>query len=108
MTLLHLNILVLPYHIDEFIELLSDLETNFKITGITESRLTTKKDPMNDINIPGYNTDHTLTKSDKDGAFLYIWKDLNYKSRNDLKLYADKKLKSVFIEFSSKSDKKPL
>ena len=104
MTLLHLNISVLPYHIDEFIEPLSDLETNFKITGITESRLTTKKDPMNDINIPGY----TLTKSDKDGAFLYIRKDLNYKSRNDLKLYEDKKLKSVFIEFSSKSDKTPL
>ena len=40
MTLFHLNISSLPYHIDEFTELLSDLEIDFKIIGITESRLT--------------------------------------------------------------------
>ena len=76
MTLLHLNISSLPYHIDEFTELLSDLEINFKIVGITESRLTTKRDPMNDISIPGYSNEHTPTKSDKGGALLYISKDL--------------------------------
>ena len=72
MTLLHLNISSLPYHIDEFTELLSDLEINFKIIGITESRLTTKKDPMNDINIPGYNIERMPTKSGGGGALLYI------------------------------------
>ena len=41
MTFLHLNTSPLPYHIDDFTELLSDLESNFKIIGITESRLTT-------------------------------------------------------------------
>ena len=71
MTLLHLNISSLPYHIDEFTELLSDLKINFKIVGITESRLTTKKDPMNNINIPGCNIEHTPTKSDKGGALLF-------------------------------------
>ena len=105
MTLLHLNISSLPYHIDEFTELLSDLEINFKIIGITESRLTTKRDPINDINLPGYSTGHTPTKSNKDGALLYISKDLNYKNRNDLKLYKDKNLESVFIEVLSKFDK---
>ena len=95
----------LPYHIDEFTELLSDLKINFKIIEITESRLTTKKDPMNNINISGYNTEHTPTKSNKVGALLYISKELNYKSRNDLKLNKDKNLASVFIEVLSKSDK---
>ena len=78
MTLIyiHLNTPSLPYHIDEFTELLSDLEINFKIVGITESRLTTKRDPMNDISIPGYSNEHTPTKSDKGGALLYISKDL--------------------------------
>ena len=56
MTLLRLNISSSPYGIDEFTELLSDLKINFENIGITESRLTTKKDPMNNINIPG----HTL------------------------------------------------
>ena len=97
MTFLNLNISSSPYYIDEFTELLSDLEINFKIIGITESRLTTKRDPMNDINISGYSIEHTPTKSNKGGALLYISKDLNYKSRNDLKLYKDKNLESVFI-----------
>ena len=60
---------------------------------------------MSDINIPGSNMEHTLTKSDEGGALLYISKDLNYKSRNDLKLYKDKNLEFVFIEVLSKSDK---
>ena len=38
MTLLHLNVSSLPYYIDELTELLSDLEINFKIIRITESR----------------------------------------------------------------------
>ena len=105
MTLLHLNISSLPYHIDEFAELLSDLEINFKIIGITENRLTTKRDPMIDINIPGYSIEYTPTKSNKGEALLYISKDLNYESRNNLKFYKDKNLKSVFIEVLSKSDK---
>ena len=96
MTLLQLNISSLPYDIDEFTELLSDLKINFKIIEITESRLTTKKDPMNNINIPRYNIDHTPTKSDKGGTLLYISKELNYKSRNDLKLYKDKKSRIFF------------
>ena len=90
-TLLHWNISSLLYHIDEFTELLSDCEINFKIIGITESRLTTKKD----INILGYNIEHMPTKSDKGGALLCISKDLKYRSRNNLKLYKDKNLESI-------------
>ena len=86
MTLLHLNISSLPYHIDELTELLSDLKINFKIIGITESRLTTKKDPRNNIDIPSYNIEHTPTKSGKGRALLFLSKELNYKSRNNLKL----------------------
>ena len=104
-TLLHLNISSLPYHIDELTELLSDREINFRITGITESRLTTKRNPSNDINLPGYSIGDTPTNSNKGGALFYISKDLNYKNRNDLKLYKDKNLEYVFIEVLSKSDK---
>ena len=34
---------------------------------------------MNNINIPGYNIEHTSTKSNKGGALLYILKELNTK-----------------------------
>ena len=60
---------------------------------------------MNDINIPGYSIEHMPTKSNKGAAVLYISKDLHYKSKNNLKLYKDKNLESVFIEVLTKSDK---
>ena len=85
MTFLHLNISCLPSHINEFAELLSDLKINLKIIGITEIRLTTKKDLMNNVDIKGYNIQHTPTKSDEGGALLCISEELNSKSRDDLK-----------------------
>ena len=39
----HLNMSYLPYHIDNLINLLNDLDFKFKVITITESRLTTKK-----------------------------------------------------------------
>ena len=105
LSLLHLNISSLPFHIDEFTNLLSELNSNFKIIGITETRLTTKKDPVNSIEIPNYNIEHTPTESDKGVAFLYIPKKINYKTRDDLKIYKKKLLESKFIEVLSGSNK---
>ena len=105
LSLLHLNISSLPFHIDEFTNLLSELNSNFKIIGITETRLTTKKDPVNSIEIPNYNKEHTPAESDKGGALLYISKEINYKTRDDLKIYKKKLLESKFIEVLSDSNK---
>lgn len=84
--------------------MLSGFQTNFKIIGITESRLTTKRDLTSSIDMSDYNMEHIPTKSDE-GALLYIAKKLNYKNRNNLKLYEDKNLESVFTEMLSKFDK---
>ena len=105
LSLLHLNISSLPFHIDEFTNLLSELNSNFKIIGITETRLTTKKDPVNSIEIPNYNIEHTPTESDKGEALLYISKEINYKSKDGLKICKKKLLKSKFIEVLSGSNK---
>ena len=77
---LHLNTSSLPYHIDTLTNLLYDLGFNFKVIAITESRLTTKKDPKNFIEIPDYCIEYTATKSEKGGALLYISKEMNYKN----------------------------
>ena len=105
LSLLHLNISSLPFHIDEFTNLLSELNSYFNVIGITETRLTTKKDPVNSTEIPDYNIEHTPTESDKGGAFLYISKKINYKTRDDLKIYKKKLLESKFIEVLSDSNK---
>ena len=106
MLLMHLNISSFRNHIDEFTKLLNELNTNFKVARITESWLTTEKDEINNIELSNYNTEHTSTKSDKDGALLFISKQLNYKNRNDLKMYQDKTLESVFVEIMSKPQKR--
>lgn len=43
MSLINLSISSLPCHIDKLIDLLNELNTNFKVIRITQSRLTTKK-----------------------------------------------------------------
>ena len=103
---MHLNISSLPCHIDELTNLLNELNTNFKvIVGITESRLTTKKDEINSIELSNYNIEHTPTKYDEGGVLLFISKQLNYKNSNDLKMYQDKTLEYVFVEIISKTQK---
>ena len=96
-----MNISSLPFHIDKFTNLLNEPNSNFKIIGITDKRLTTKKDPVNSIEIPHYNIEHSPTESDKGGALLYISKETNYKTRNDLKMYKKRLLESKFIEVLS-------
>ena len=74
MSLMDLNISSLPYHTDELTNLLNELNANFKVIGITKSRLTTKKDETNSIELSNYNIEHTPTKSEKGGALLFISK----------------------------------
>ena len=76
-----------------------------KIIGITETRLKTKKYPTNGIEIPTYNTQHTPTEADRGGLILHISKEINYKTRDDLKIYKKKLLESKFIEVLSGSNK---
>ena len=70
----HLNISSLPYPIDNLKNLLYGLDFKFKVIAITESRLTTKKDPKNSIEISDYCIEYTPTKSEKGCALLYILK----------------------------------
>ena len=73
--------------------------------AIAESRLTTKKDQKNYLEISNYCIEHTPTKSEKGGALLYISKEFNYKNRQDLNIDKDEMLESVLIEVLSKSNK---
>ena len=55
MSVILLNISFLPYHIDKRTELLNNnLTINFKIIGVTESRLRQNKTPLNCIDLSNY------------------------------------------------------
>ena len=98
LTVIHLNISSLALHIDKLKLFLSLIKTKFDIICISESRITKNNSLTTNINIPGYNFEHTPTESKAGGSLMYISDKISYKLRNDLNIYCSKQLESVFIE----------
>ena len=86
----------LSSHINELVTFLNLLETKFDIICITESRLSQKNPLTSNINIPGYNIEHTPTEASAGGALMFISQTLQYKVRKDLQIYCPKGLESAF------------
>ena len=101
----NLNISSLSYNIDQLSTILNTLKVKFDILGITESRLRTDKQTINNIDLEGYVIESTPTAASCGGALLYINKNINFKIRNDLKIYKYKELESVFIEIINRKGK---
>ena len=95
-TVIHLNISSLALHIDKLKLFLSLIKTKFDIICISESRITKNNSLTTNVNIPGYNFEHTLTKSKAGGSLIYISDKISYKLHNDLNNYCSKQLESVF------------
>ena len=106
-AMMHLNISSLSFHFDKLCDFLRKAKklVDFKIIGITESRLKANCPPTINIDIPNYNIEHQPTESGKGGALFYISSDLNYKVRDDLKAYKSKELETIFIEIINKKYK---
>ena len=104
-SLFHLSISSLPYYFQGLNDLLKSLKKSFSITGITKSRLKVNSQPLINIDLNNYNIKSTPTESEKGGTILYTSSDLNYKVRNDLKIYKAKGLESVFTEIINKDKK---
>ena len=97
-SILHLNIASLSAHFDELNTMLSLLNFEFNIIGVTETRIINNFSPPININIEGYVIEHTPTDASCGGALLYISNKLNYKPRKDLLMLKSKQLESIFIE----------
>ena len=98
LSIIHLNISSLASHIHELKLFLSLLKVSFDIICISESRISKHNLPTININIPGYNTEHTPTESKAGGTLMYISEKISYKICNDLNIYNPKQLESIFIE----------
>ena len=96
-TVIHLNISSIALHTDKFELFVSLIKTKFDIICISESRITKNNSLTTNINIPGYNFEHTPTESKAGGLLMYI-SDKIYKLYNLLNIYCSKQLESVFIE----------
>ena len=67
LTVIQLNISSLDLHIDNLKLFLSLFKTKFDIICISESRITKSNSLTTNINIPGYNFEHTPTESKQVG-----------------------------------------
>ena len=103
---LHLNIQSIFSHIDDLKTLLTlSKDIKFDLISLTETRLKKGDTSFTSIDINGYVSESCPTESTAGGALLYISNKINYKIRNDLKIYNKKHLESIFIEIINKKTK---
>ena len=89
LSVIHLNILSLPLHINELKLFLSFFKYKFDIISISESRITKSNTLTTNIDIPGYNIEHTPTESKAGGCLLYISnKNILYTVQNNLNQFS--------------------
>ena len=98
LSALNFNISSLSTHIDDMKNFLSKLRIKFDIICISESKLSQKNPQTTKVNLGGYNTDQTPTKSSAGGVLFYISQKFSYKQRKYLQIYCPKELESVFID----------
>ena len=98
MSILYLYIPSISSHINNLEIFLNLRNTKLNIICISESTLSQKIPQATNIQLPGYNIEHTPTTSTAFRALIYISENLSCRSRKDLQIYSSKELESVFIE----------
>ena len=86
--------------------MLTLLNFDFSIIGLTETRLKKYIDITTPITLENYSYEHTLTESSRGGVLLYISNQFNCKPRHDVLIYKPSLLESIFVEiiFPKKSN----
>ena len=97
-SLLHLNTASLVCHFDDLSSMLSLLNLDFDVIGISETRIKEDSPPVTNIDMPNYFFLSNPTSSSAGGTGLYISNNLAYKPRPDLCIHKSKELESTFIE----------
>ena len=102
---LHMNIVSLSYHIDDFKALVLNCPIKPTLIAISESGIRTNRQTLANIHLQEYTFEHTPTDSTTGGTLLYINNRIKYKLRNDLTLLKSKEIESTFIEVIEPSGK---
>ena len=97
--LFHVNIASLDKHIGDLNLILSQLKYNFDVIGISEHKLFKDTSPYNNINIPGYlEFIFEPTETTHGGTGFYIKDNIDYITREDLRINSPSNFESMFIE----------
>ena len=82
--LFHMNIRSHSLHHDELHALLSSLNVNFQVIGLSEIKFSTETQVKSNIELPGYNFHYTPSQGSAGGVGLYVKSELKASQRNDL------------------------
>ena len=77
-----MNIQSPSLHHDEFHSLLSNLNIDFKVIGLSEIKASIDAQISDSIELPGYKCHHTPSKSAADGVGIYVKCDLKANKRD--------------------------
>ena len=102
-SLFHLNIRSLECNLHNLTNLLSNIDMEFSVIGITETWL---KSSTHSVDIKGYNFFHECRKDKIGGGVgLYLSDCFTSKIRNDLRFEDEEVAESLFIEISKSQGK---
>ena len=94
----HVNIASLSKHFEDLHLTLSSLKIKFDIIGISEHKINSNG-PIINIDIEGYKPFiYDISETSHGGTGFYIKNTINYKMRDDLKLFSPGDFESTFIE----------
>ena len=92
-----MNISSLSHNFDQLHTLLSQINISFDVIGITETQLKKQTIRTTNIDINGYNLEHTPIEASCGGSLLYVKNKLNYISQKDLNIYKKNELESTYF-----------
>jgi len=96
-SMIHLNISSLQLHIDELRTLLQILDHPLDVIAITETGLT-NQETLIGVSINGYDFYHTITKTQKGGAAIYIKDSYECNVVNSYTTSIENVWESIFVE----------
>ena len=105
LSVLHINIVSIQKNIDELRQLLTLLDYNFDIIGLSETKIRKNIDPIININMQGYNFEYVSTEAKCGGVGIYIKKSLEYIKRDDLSFSSKEIGETMFLEIIQKQNK---
>ncbi len=107
LSIFHMNIRSLSLHHDEFHTLLSNLNVDFQVIGLSEIKVSNNAPLTTNVNLPGYNFHYTASNSAAGGVGIYVKSNLKANVRNDLS-FSNDDFETIWIEIENSKAKNVL
>ena len=102
-----MNIRSLSLHHDEFHALLSNLNIDFQVIGLSEIKVSNDAPVATNINLPGYKFHHTPSNSAAGGVGIYVKSNLTASKRDDLS-FSNDDFETIWIKIENTKEKNVL